>query len=110
MSKGFTLIELLIIIAIISILALLAIYNMSGGITKSKVSRTLAELSRFPSIIATRGKIPTDDVWGNPYSFHDDGTKEYYYSWGPDQVDNGGWTLYDPSNGTVSKGDIFLSP
>lgn len=107
---GFTLVELLIVVAVVALLAAIAIYNMSGGITRSKVSRALGELSRFPSIIATRGKVPESDPWGSPYSYHDDGAKQYYYSWGPDKEDDGGNILYDPSNGTSSKGDVYILP
>ena len=34
---------------------------------------------------------------------------EHYYSIGPDRKDDGGVILYDPSNGSISGGDIFLN-
>ena len=107
MKKGFTLVELLIVIAVISLLAALAIYNMSAAITRSKVARAQAELSSFATMYATGKPVPKYDPWGNPYSFSY--VKPYTgpYSWGPDQMDDGGLIIYDPSNGTTSRGDII---
>ena len=34
---------------------------------------------------------------------------EHYYSIGPDRKDDGGALLYDPTNGTISRGDIWLN-
>jgi hypothetical protein len=34
---------------------------------------------------------------------------EYFYSLGPDQTDDQGSFLYDPTNGTISRGDVFLN-
>lgn len=109
-KQGFTLVELLVVIAVIMLISAIAIYNMSGGLTRSKVSRTLGELSRFPSIIATRGEIPQNDPWGKPYTLYHDGNSIYYYSWGPNQSNDGGTVLYDPTNGIISDGDIFILP
>ena len=35
--------------------------------------------------------------------------KPFYYSIGPDGVDQKGARLYDPTNGTISAGDVFLT-
>lgn len=103
---GFTLIELLIVIAIIVILSSIALYNFSQGITKSKVARTMTELRSIPSMLATGKSIPDADPWGNPYERNQAG--RYYYSFGPDEKDDGGLILYDPTNGVKSQGDIYF--
>jgi len=106
MLRGFSLIELLIVIAIIALISSIAIYNYSQGITRSKVSRAMAELRSIPSILATGKSIPEADPWGNPYLKNEPGG--YYYSFGPDEKDDSGIILYDPTNGTKSLGDVYL--
>lgn len=105
-KSGFTLIELLVVIAIIVIIASISLYNFSQGITRSKVARTMTELRSIPSIIATGKSIPEADPWGNPYLRNQPG--RYYYSFGPDEKDDSGLILYDPTNGTKSSGDIYF--
>jgi prepilin-type N-terminal cleavage/methylation domain-containing protein len=105
-KPGFTLIELLIVIAIIIIISSIALYNFSQGITKSKVARTMTELRSIPSILATGKSIPESDPWGNPYERNPQ--TRYYYSYGPDEKDDSGLTLYDPTNGVKSQGDIYF--
>ena len=106
MRYGFTLIEVLIVIALIALLSTIAIYNYSQGITKSKVSRTMTELRSIPAILATGKSIPEADPWGNPYQRN--AQNRYYYSFGPDEKDDGGNILYDPTNGVRSTGDIYF--
>ncbi len=106
MKNGFTLVELLVVVAVILLLAVLGIYNMSAAITRTKVSRTQAELSQYLTLRATGKQFPQYDPWGSPYSYSST-TGFYPYSWGPDLIDDGGLIIYDPSNGTVSRGDIL---
>jgi prepilin-type N-terminal cleavage/methylation domain-containing protein len=107
MYRGFTLIELLIVIAIIIIISSIGLYNFSQGITKSKVARTMTELRSIPSILATGKSIPAADPWNNPYQRN--AQSGYYYSFGPDEKDDGGLISYDPTNGVKSQGDIYFT-
>ena len=106
MHRGFSLIELLIVIALIMLIASIAIYNYSQGITRAKVSRAMAELKSIPSLLATGKSIPEADPWGNPYGRNPQAS--IYYSYGPDEKDDSGIILYDPTNGTKSLGDVYL--
>lgn len=171
MMKGFTLIELLIVVAIIAILAAIAIPNFLLAQTRSKVSKTYADMRTMATgmesyrvdydgyphdaddqplgpgfdcdhclvplttPIVYLSKIPKDqftDMGGNPW--HPKGSYAYL-SMVPSQsgitvydVSPRGWGiascgpnriwdfafyisnhagLYDPTNGTISNGDIL---
>ncbi|MCX7919936.1 MAG: prepilin-type N-terminal cleavage/methylation domain-containing protein [bacterium] len=106
MKRGFSLIELLMVIAIIALIATVAIYNYSQGITRSKVSRAMAELRLIKTSPLSLTKIPDADPWGNPYQYNPQTGIDYSY--GPDEQDDAGLVLYDPTNGVKSRGDIYL--
>ena len=72
-AKGFTLIELLIVVAIIAILAAIAVPNFLEAQTRSKVSRSLADMRS----IATA--LEAYRVDGNDYPLD---SNFYYEPWG----------------------------
>jgi len=97
---AFTLIELLIVVAIIAILSAIAVPNFLEAQTRSKVSRTQADMlpggpvSGLPSPIAYITSLPSD-----PFGA----------VLGVDHVDIPYRWLYDATNGTVSDGNIVRS-
>lgn len=60
------------------------------------------------SLALLPGGLPIDPFSGVPLraAEYDEGLR--LYSIGPDETDNGGAISYDPSNGTISPGDIVL--
>lgn len=71
-ARGFTLIELLIVVAIIAILAAIAVPNFLEAQTRSKVSRTLADMrtirTGLESYRVDNNKYPETDQGIIPYS------------------------------------------
>ncbi len=68
---------------------------------KKKWSKSLEELK--PDYLAT---IPLDPFTKKPFLWSQDSTGPFAYSVGPDFKDNSAKIVYDPTNGTVSSGDI----
>ncbi len=74
MKKGFTLIELLIVVAIIAILAAIAVPNFLEAQTRSKVSRTVADMRTLATAIE---------------AYAVDNNNKYPFDW-----DSRGWPWY----------------
>jgi hypothetical protein len=51
---------------------------------------------------------PVDPFTGKSLRYRLDGDRYAMWSLGPDSADNAAETIYDPTNGTVSQGDIIL--
>lgn len=70
--KAFTLIELLIVVAIIAILAAIAVPNFLEAQTRSKVSRTVADMRSIATAIESyrvdNGRYPTIGIYPQPFS------------------------------------------
>lgn len=64
-NQGFTLIELLIVVAIIAILAAIAIPNFLAAQTRSKVSRTKADM-RTIAVALESYFVDNNHLRGNP--------------------------------------------
>jgi hypothetical protein len=52
--------------------------------------------------------VPLDPFIEKNFKYANAGAYRLLYSVGPDMVDNGGTTPYDPTNGTVSSGDVIV--
>ena len=130
--KAFTLIELLIAAAIIAILAAIAVPNFLEAQVRAKVSRVHADLRALAVGIEAyavyHGKYPfgLTTTASDPFWRYRNGTYLYAsgsggwvvwsvgpdgFSWASFDWSTGGWpvvkmTIYDPTNGTISPGDI----
>ncbi len=63
-----------------------------------------------PKLLALDKELP-DDVFGGKVQIQpamEKGKAQKYYSIGPDEIDNKAEIQYDPTNGTISPGDIWL--
>jgi len=69
-------------------------------LTQFKIARRLAELKGEPP-----PEIPPDPFTSAPLSFSP--ANNLFYSVGPDKEDNKTQIIYDTTNGTISRGDIF---
>ena len=94
-KKAFTLIELLIVVAIIAILAAIAVPNFLEAQTRSKVSRTYADMRTIANAIRAY------EVDNNVYPHYDLGTKGMF-----------GWFLRTNRNvpGYPTMGRLLTSP
>ena len=74
---------------------------------KGKCPETLNELA--PTYFAV---LPFDPFTGKPFVYKTaaEGKQFYDYGLGPDQLDQRCSPLYDPTNGTLSPGDILMIP
>lgn len=83
-------------------------------LTRLALATRLSELERgrlvsgaadlIPAYLAT---VPQDPFSSTPLSWSPE--KKWFYSVAPDRRDGRADTLYDPTNGTLSSGDLFLS-
>lgn len=106
---GFSFVELLVVIAIISIIVAIIVPAYNSIVTRSKVARALAELRSGGFVQQSSSHFEfRKDPWGNYYSTVDGFTPKDAYSFGPDGIDDKRKILYDPSNGIISPGDVFL--
>jgi tetratricopeptide (TPR) repeat protein len=78
----------------------LEIYKAANG----KYPASLDALT--PAQVGT--EPPIDPFSGKPLRYRLDGDRYALWSIGPDSADNAGETIYDPTNGTMSQGDIIL--
>ena len=104
----------------------MAVPNFEEGKTRAKISRQYFELLRAETArrifqlekgvapvrlgdVAPQyiPEVPSDVFSAQPKTTLRE-APEHYYSIGPDRKDDAGAILYDPTNGTVSGGDIFL--
>jgi uncharacterized protein (UPF0335 family) len=78
----------------------LEIYKAANG----KYPASLAALT--PAQIGN--EPPVDPFSGKSFHYRLDGDRYALWSIGPDSADNAAETIYDPTNGTMSQGDIIL--
>jgi len=93
-----------------------AIPNTAEAYTRSRVAQArydilMLETARRIQIIEgespSEAVSPIKDVFANNGQIY--GMADSYYSLGPDGMDQKASILYDPTNGTNSAGDIYLS-
>lgn len=74
------------------------LYQLKEG----KTPQTLQEL--VPTYLP---EVPMDTFAKNPIIYQPS-SNHPVYSYGPDTTDDGGQIMYDPTNGTISKGDLVF--
>lgn len=85
------------------------ISNFDEAHTRTDTGVTILKLNIAGLNIAQGKPAGGTDPFGNqPLKTADEGGATVLYSVGPDKQDDGGAISYDPTNGTVSRGDIFL--
>lgn len=90
------------------------------GITGEAIADQRRNIKTFENLILTaldsvveraggpKGPVRIDFYENKPVKIVNETTSTLIYSIGPDQTDEHGTVVYDPTNGTMSKGDIII--
>ena len=76
---------------------------MAYRVEKGKFPGSLEEASQIIGM-----SVPVDPFTLQPVRYKSDGKHGVVYSLGPDMTDNQAGVVYDPTNGTVSAGDVVI--
>jgi hypothetical protein len=78
--------------------------NLAARIRELEGEKLLKDVEDYPSEMIPVGLH--DPFSGEKYPWNEE--KSTFYSYGPDGIDNGCAIMYDPTNGTISGGDIWI--
>jgi tetratricopeptide (TPR) repeat protein len=80
--------------------AAIKLYELQQGSIPSRIQELI------PKYLS---QSPIDTFGGNPIKFISSDFGINVYSYGPDTTDDKGLIIYDPTNGTISGGDLIIS-